>query len=127
MEKNFGQLGDMRLIADQNVERGDIRFRSLDQAADRQDFYARPTMGGLFNDDGVNVWRIGADSNQPLMGSSSIESQISKISKANAFRRQEAMKFNHLTFVIQSYGAELELAEAWDFHNSFRVHATGTP
>ena len=36
------------------------------------------------------------------------------------------MKLDHLTFVIQSYGAEFEPAETCDFHKLLQVHATGT-
>ena len=117
----------MRLIPDKNVERGDIRFGRLNQATDRQDFYARPPMGGLFDDYGVNFCRIGANSNKSLVGGSSIKTQVSKIPQKNALRGNAAVKLDHFTFVIQTYRAELEPAETWNFNNLLQMHATGKP
>jgi hypothetical protein len=84
-------------------------------------------MGGLFDDYRVNVGRIGANPNKPLVGGSSIETQVSKIPQTNALRGKVTMKFDHLAFVIQPNGAELEPAETADFYNLLQVHATGMP
>jgi len=37
------------------------------------------------------------------------------------------MEFDHLAFVIQPDGAELELAESCDFNYLFQMNAVGTP
>ena len=116
----------MSLIADQNVEHGDIRFRSFYQPADGQDFYARPAMGGLFDDDGIHFVRIGADSNKTFVGGSSVEPQVSEIPQKNALGGNITMKINHLAFVLQPYRAKLELAETCDFNNLLQAYATGT-
>ncbi len=84
-------------------------------------------MGGLFNHYGVNIGRIGANPNEPLVGGSPIETQVSKIPQTNALGGNIAMKLDHLAFVIQPYGAELKPAETADFYNLLQVQATGTP
>ena len=37
------------------------------------------------------------------------------------------MELDHLAFVIQPYGAELEFAETCNFNNFLQVHAKRTP
>jgi len=81
----------------------------------------------LFDDYGVNFSRIRANPDKTFVGGSPIESQVSKISQTNALGGNTTMKLDHLTFVLQSDGAELELAETCDFNDLLQMYATRTP
>jgi hypothetical protein len=83
-------------------------------------------MGRLLDDYGVNLGRIGANPNESLVGGASIEPEISEIPQDNALGGYAAMEFDHLDFVIQADGAELEFAESRDFNNLLQWNSVGT-
>ena len=115
----------MSLIANQDVKHGDIRLRSFDETTDGQDSHVTVSVRRLFDNDGVNVRRIGADLHKALMGGSPINSEISEIAQTKGFGGQMAMELDHLMFVIQTYRTERELAKARHLHYLLQMNVSG--